>query len=234
MKLSQRLTQLENMVDGRYAHIWDCCCDHGLLGAALLKRQAAPTIHFVDIVPDIMQGLTDKLRRFYPPRPDNADWQVHCMDVAKLPLDDYVTDAPHLVIIAGVGGELTYELVSAIQQKADTLGQKIEFLLCPVHHTYQLRERLNALGLKRFDERLISENKRCYELLHLARQAEHPITAIGDRLWSSAPMAIQQTYLTRLLTHYTQVLRGENPIEQRQLLSRAIQDYQAQLNQLGI
>ena len=222
------------MVDDRYAHIWDCCCDHGLLGAALLEQQAAPAIHFVDIVPDIMQDLTDKLRRFYPPRPDSAEWQVHCMDVTQLPLEDYLTDAPHLVIIAGVGGELTGDLVSAIQQKADLLGLKIEFLLCPVHHTYQLRERLNALGLKRFDERLISENKRCYELLHLARHAEHPITPIGDRLWSSTPIAIQQAYLHRLLTHYTQVLRGENPIEQRQMLGRAIKDYQAQLNQLRV
>ncbi|HTG55937.1 MAG TPA: SAM-dependent methyltransferase, partial [Niabella sp.] len=49
-----------------YTHIWDCCCDHGLLGAALLSRQAAAHIHFVDIVPELMHELKNKLQRFFP------------------------------------------------------------------------------------------------------------------------------------------------------------------------
>ncbi|MCG9738603.1 tRNA (adenine(22)-N(1))-methyltransferase TrmK [Shewanella insulae] len=231
MKLSQRLTYLQSMVDDHYAHIWDCCCDHGLLGAALLKKQVAGTLHFVDIVPGIMQPLQGKLERFFPQDQDNTSpkWRVHCMDVAKLPLADYPSETPQLVIIAGVGGELTGKLVSAIQASADTLSQSIEFLLCPVHHTYQLRDRLNAMGLNLIDEKLISENKRCYELLHVARRGERPISAIGDSLWTLAPLELQLSYLRRLLKHYTQVLKGSQ-LEQKQLLERAISDYQAQLD----
>ncbi|MCG9722526.1 tRNA (adenine(22)-N(1))-methyltransferase TrmK [Shewanella sp. Isolate7] len=232
MKLSQRLSHLQAMVDGPYQHIWDCCCDHGLLGAALLRQEAATNVHFVDIIPGIMQSLQGKLERFFPPAAGASRWQVHCIDVAKLPLADYPSETPQLVIIAGVGGELTGELVSAIQQRADTLGQEIEFLLCPVHHTYQLRERLDTLGLRYFDERLISENKRCYELLHVARHGKQPITAIGDSLWSQAPIETQVAYLRRLLKHYHQVIRGSKQ-EQKPLLERAISDYQAQLDLLS-
>ncbi|QYJ81398.1 tRNA (adenine(22)-N(1))-methyltransferase [Shewanella aegiceratis] len=234
MKLSQRLSHLQDMVDGHYAHIWDCCCDHGLLGAALLKKQVAGTLHFVDIVPGIMQTLQGKLERFFPLNQDvtSPQWRVHCMDVAKLPLADFPSETPQLVIIAGVGGELTGELVSAIQASADAFGQNIEFLLCPVHHTYQLRDRLSAMGLNLIDEKLISENKRCYELLHVARRGERPITAIGDSLWSKAPFELQMAYLRRLLKHYHQVVRGSQ-LDQKPLLERAISDYQAQLDLLS-
>jgi len=51
------------MVKSQYDH---CCCDHGLLGAALLAQQAAPHIHFVDVVPELMQQLENKLTRFFP------------------------------------------------------------------------------------------------------------------------------------------------------------------------
>ncbi|HSC68256.1 MAG TPA: SAM-dependent methyltransferase, partial [Cellvibrio sp.] len=57
LKLGKRLQQIELMVTANYDHIWDCCCDHGLLGAALLARKAAPHIHFVDIVPELMRKL---------------------------------------------------------------------------------------------------------------------------------------------------------------------------------
>ena len=38
LKLGNRLRQLERMIDQRYSQIWDCCCDHGLLGMSLLQR----------------------------------------------------------------------------------------------------------------------------------------------------------------------------------------------------
>jgi len=49
------------MVTSQYEHIWDCCCDHGLLGYALLSRLNAMNIpcniHFIDIVPPLMAEL---------------------------------------------------------------------------------------------------------------------------------------------------------------------------------
>ena len=101
LKLSNRLQEIEQMVTTQYNHIWDCCCDHGLLGCALLARQANENIlnniHFVDIVPEIMAQLDNKLHRFY----SNLAWETHCQDVTKLPLAKY--DGNQLIIIAGIG-----------------------------------------------------------------------------------------------------------------------------------
>ena len=89
MKISQRLKLIESMVVNRYDHIWDCCCDHGLLGAKLLENDRAATVHFVDVVPDLMRDVSNKLERFYPVKNEGERrWQVHCIDVALLPLVD--------------------------------------------------------------------------------------------------------------------------------------------------
>ncbi|MFB2636918.1 tRNA (adenine(22)-N(1))-methyltransferase TrmK [Shewanella bicestrii] len=198
MKISQRLQQINRMVGPGYDHIWDCCCDHGLLGMLLLQRNAAPKVHFVDCVAPLMQQLSLELARFFPQQPisnpqnateqttDAQEWQVHCLDVAALPLAQYGKQAKHLVIIAGVGGELLVELVRSIvanqQSQSDAhsgndssnhdLSQgarQLEFILCPVHHNYHVRSALAELGLSLKDEYLLEENQRFYEILHLTQ-----------------------------------------------------------------
>lgn len=51
------------VMTSEYSHVWDCCCDHGFLGINLLARKAAPYIHFVDIVPELINPLTDQLNQ---------------------------------------------------------------------------------------------------------------------------------------------------------------------------
>lgn len=226
MKISQRLQQINRMVGPGYDHIWDCCCDHGLLGMLLLQRNAAPKVHFVDCVAPLMQQLSLELARFFPQQPisntQNAieqtnnlqsEWQVHCLDVAALPLAQYGKQAKHLVIIAGVGGELLVELVRSIvanqQSQSDAhsgndssnhdLSQGaclLEFILCPVHHNYHVRSALAELGLKLKDEYLLEENQRFYEILHLTQvnacsktntslktTEAVPLSATGSIMW---------------------------------------------------
>lgn len=232
MKLGQRLTQLNDMIPTGYTHIWDCCCDHGLLGAALLSRQASPTIHFVDIVPNLMQQLEDKLQRFYP-RQSIPQWHVHCIDVAKLPLSDY-SESP-LVVIAGVGGDLMIELVNSICLQNPQLH--IDFLLCPVHHQYELRQHLIKLECRLIDEKLIEENRRFYEILYVSHGKLEPtisgnstrsestqVSPAGNQLWQSnseMQRDITQRYLDKVLTHY-QKISLSNP----QKAAQALQDYQ--------
>jgi tRNA (adenine22-N1)-methyltransferase len=209
IKLGKRLKQIESMVTEPYDHIWDCCCDHGLLGAALLSRQAAPHIHFVDIVPDLMRELENKLQHFYPEqsKPEsNAQWQVHCMDVTALPLQEF--SGKHLVIIAGVGGDLMTELVKSIYQKNPTLD--IDFLLCPVHHQFTLRQQLIELDFGLKAEVLIVEKQRFYEILLVStikdiRNKHASISTAGSLIWqSSTPeqSKIATDYLTKTLGHY--------------------------------
>jgi len=236
LKLGKRLQQLDKLVTANYDHIWDCCCDHGFLGSALLTRQAARVIHFVDIVPELMSALNYKLNQFYPEQNLNLQtgydkstsdktfeesfWKTHCIDVNTLPLDSYsrTNQGKHLVIIAGVGGDLMCEFVSSICQQHPQL--EIDFLLCPVHHQYTLRQQLISLNLGLQQEVLVEENKRFYEVLlvkanvniEISAKAEtKTITLTGEQLWQANTEQEFKTatqYLTKTLQHYRRIQQG--------------------------
>jgi tRNA (adenine22-N1)-methyltransferase len=200
------------MVESDYTHIWDCCCDHGLLGLALLSRLAAPYIHFVDIVPELIDELESKLQRFYPHSP--SIWQIHCLDVAALPLEQ--CEGKILVIIAGIGGDLMTQFVKAIHQSNSS--KNIDFLLCPVYHQFTLRQQLIQLDFRLKDEVLVEENKRIYEILFVSsppatgdRQAK--ISPVGDLIWhsdSAEQSRIIVRYLKKTLDHLRRKQRADN------------------------
>lgn len=205
MKISQRLNLIESMVNNRYEHIWDCCCDHGLLGAKLLDNDRASVVHFVDVVPDLMREVSNKLERFYPAADGKEHrWQVHCIDVALLPLVKRTNS--QLIIIAGVGGELLISLVDAIIA-AHPL-QQLEFILCPVHHIYEVRKALKNLGLGLIDERLLEENRRFYEVLHVSTHSKVPISLVGSQMWDLT-RTLDQRYLQKTLSHYQRIESGQ-------------------------
>lgn len=243
MKISHRLQQLDRLICEPYDHLWDCCCDHGLLGMSLLKRQAAAQIHFVDCAAPIMAQLTDNLRRFFPEdRSEHCDnnplgsslprWQVHCMDVAEIPLAD---NAKHLVIIAGVGGELLVELVEAIvaRQVRRQANITLEFILCPVHHHYYVRSAMRRLGLRLRAETWLEDNGRYYEILHLlwvndksaaADVSTHAHTAVdaaagqisaaGMQMWQGLSIAQNrraQQHLHTIIAHYQRIPEHKLP-----------------------
>jgi tRNA (adenine22-N1)-methyltransferase len=193
------------MVTPSYSHIWDCCCDHGLLGAALLAKHAAPNIHFVDLVPELMRQLENKLAQFFPKNSlTNSQWQVHCMDVAALPLQNF--SGKHLVIIAGVGGDLMTELVKTIYQSHPKLD--IDFLLCPIHHQFTLRQQLIQLNFSLLDEVLIAENKRFYEVILVSSTnagISSNINPVGSIMWrtnTDEQLKTATTYLSKTIAHY--------------------------------
>lgn len=194
------------MVSPHYDHIWDCCCDHGYLGAALLDKQNDETVHFVDIVPELMQSIENKLKAFY----DQHNWQVHCLDVSHLPLQDY--KGKHLVIIAGVGGDLTAQFIASINAQHPNLD--IDYLVCPVHHLFTLRDKLNELKLGLVQEALVEDNKRYYEVLLLSSKAnQQPVSAIGEQIWqaeNATQLAVAERYLKQTLSHYQRIAKGKN------------------------
>lgn len=210
MKLSRRLKHIDSMVAPGYTHIWDCCCDHGLLGARLLSRQAASHIHFVDVLPELIEQLNDNLRRYYPTA--RAGWHTHCLDAAALPLEQYA--GKQLIIIAGVGGDLMTRLILAIHQQHPQAH--LDFLLCPVHQEYNLRQQLISLNFSLIHEALVKDNKRFYEVL-LVRTTQQPaadrkpISAVGEWIWQADTIEqarIAEDYLSKTLTHYQRIQNG--------------------------
>lgn len=226
LKLGIRLQKIEQMVATDYSHIWDCCCDHGLLGAALLTRQnngMASTIHFVDIVPELMSELDNKLQRFFSKnmltrsKTASTQWQTHCLDVANLPLEQY--PGKQLVIIAGVGGDLMIKFIEAINQQHKHLN--IDYLLCPVHHQFPLRAKLIKLDFSLKDEVLVAENRRFYEILLVSSISDpyRKISPIGNKIWQSITdknfketsddnARIADNYLKKTLNHYQRMQQG--------------------------
>lgn len=205
MKLSKRLKAIDNLITAEYTHIWDCCCDHGFLGAALLSRNAAKTIHFVDIVPELMLTLEQKLEKFYP----THSWKTHCIDVEALPLRQY--QGKQLVIIAGVGGDLMIQFINAICQQHQDL--EIEFLLCPVHHQFSLRQTLIDCQFGLINEVLVEENKRFYEIIHVTtnKNSGTQVSDVGEKIWmpeSDKQAQIAKQYLTKTLSHYQRIQLG--------------------------
>ena len=202
MKNSQRLQQIDSMITRQYDHIWDCCCDHGLLGYLLLRRDATRTVHFVDVVEPLIAEVEAKLQRFFTLGFPEHAWQVHCTDVTQLQVSSAAlanANSKHLMVIAGVGGDLLIDLVSALV-KANP-GQNMEFLLCPVLHNYKVREALVDMQFGLINEHLVCENNRFYEVMHVSMGVEQPISLTGSLMWDLSREE-DQAYLERTISHY--------------------------------
>lgn len=225
MKLGKRLAAIAAQVDGPYQSIWDCCCDHGLLGMALLEDHTEAKIHFVDCIESITASLNKKLLSLYPL---NNSYQVHCIDVFDLPLEDQNSQLAHLLIIAGVGGEFALQIIRHLLAEFSHL--KLAFLVCPVRHQYLLRQWLQSQQLRLVDEVLVEENKRFYEIIHFANfpleaQVSRRIIASGSELWLPFN-TVKRRYLEKQLQHWQRVLRStQKGSEEQRWTSAVLEDY---------
>lgn len=231
MKLSKRLQQINTMITSDYDHIWDCCCDHGLLGMSLLEQhfndtlqntnKPNTTIHFVDIVAKLMEELETKLNIHFNnlfQASKQTHWRTHCLDVSMLPLASY--SGKHLIIIAGVGGDQTCQLINNICENNPSLT--FDFLLCPVHQLYRVRKQLIQLNTVLKSEILLEENKRFYELLLVSKtssrdkqshQMPKMVSPTGTLIWQCEDknsLVVAQRYLNKTLNHYKRMQLGNN------------------------
>jgi len=206
------------MITSYYQNIWDCCCDHGSLGFALLQRKAAETIHFTDIVESLIDKVNQQLKQHFSRTEHLSHWKTHCIDAAKIPFSQYCSldkaneNSKQLIIIAGVGGELLIELLTNIinNNKDSFTDQPIEFILCPVHYNYHVRAALINLKASLINEVLIKENDRFYEILHVVignKNSIIPISIVGSKMWDLKSKAHKE-YLDKTITHYQRMQRN--------------------------
>ncbi len=212
INLSNRLQALANQGLESYEHIWDCCCDHGLLGQYLMTCYPQARVHFVDQVAAIMEPLQSLLRRKFA----DLKWQTHCEDLNSLVLPE--KQSKHLVIIAGVGGDLAVQFVERLLSNNPAV--RIDFLLCPVRQNYWLRTQLGQHGLKSLHEEIIVDNGHYYELLHLSLQEGDKLSRTGNRMWNLGRPE-HRHYLSRIIRHYQKMQQGK-PDE----AAPALRDYQ--------
>lgn len=213
MNLSPRLNSILEMIDGQYDHIWDCCCDHGYLGQAILLEKPEAQVHFLDVVESITSKLKQHLSSSdYP----NDRWQVYCEDLQqlRLPLPENATNIQHrhLLIIAGVGGDLTLDMVKAVLQNNPNCD--IDFLICPVRQLHKVRSGVKALGLGLVNEKIVKDGGRYYEAIHLSTLSEDDIPVVGGSMWDLAKDDHQE-YLRQNISHYQRMQAQGNESARR-------------------
>jgi tRNA (adenine22-N1)-methyltransferase len=138
-----------------YSCAWDCCCDHGYLGIKILTENLCERMVFVDQVPHIIEQLAKKLEPFC-----TGKHKLISADVGQL---NFNLDQLHLVILAGVGGERTVQIISAI--KRNNPNARIDYIFCPSTSRGVLRKYLLEKGLSIKFESSVCENRRFYEIM---------------------------------------------------------------------
>ncbi|MDN3638735.1 tRNA (adenine(22)-N(1))-methyltransferase TrmK [Simiduia curdlanivorans] len=197
VRLKPRLKRLFDLIQTHaelYDTVWDCCCDHGYLGVKLLRKQVVPRVEFVDCVAHLMTDLRSRLGEF-----NTQHYGVTCADAGSIALD---SSHRHLVVLAGIGGELAASIIGNIIGRYQ--AQRIDFLLCPNTAQYQLREFLIANNFKLLEESFIKEKRWNYEILHVSYQnpaAQTAISAIGQH-WQ-AKNQDHHAYLAKMAKHYS-------------------------------
>jgi len=194
VKLGRRLRQLDTMLEQQYSIIWDCCCDHGLLGMSLLQRKLAEKIVFVDILSPQMALLEKDLHEGFPR--DEHSWQVICQDVKELEVPEIESQ---LFIIAGVGGNKTIQFIESLCAAMPVLP--FDLLLCSVHGNYAVRQALIEHGFGLKQEQIVFENNRFYEAIYVSQNSTQPISATGGSMWDRSNIEHQQ-YWQKTLDHY--------------------------------
>ena len=210
MKLSKRLNVINSLITQPLDIIWDCCCDHGFLGMALLERGIAKQINFVDIIPQLMEALEQSLQQFEQGK-SLPSWQVRCEDVAQIKLP---TDAKQVIVIAGVGGDLCLKLIEQIIANNPHSLKQLSFIICPIMHLYKVRAGLKDCNLQLDSEQIIVENKRFYEVLQVSFNATGTITKTGAHMWDKHNPQHHQ-YQQQLLDHYTRMLNKDRVYYQK-------------------
>ena len=221
VKLGKRLSQLENMLDQPYSIIWDCCCDHGLLGMSLLQKKHAETVVFVDILAHQMALLEEDLQHRFPR--DNYNWQVICEDVKALQIPQIESQ---LFVIAGVGGDKTVEFIESLSAAMN--GLPFDLLICSVQGNYPVRKALIDHGFSMRQEQIVFENKRFYEAIYVSKKAGPAITTTGSSMWDWLNPD-HQSYWQKILAHYRKKALAE-PLKFRSI----VEDYERLLASANI
>jgi len=176
-----------------YPYIWDCCCDHGYLGIKILNENLCEKLVFVDKVPHIIEQLSIKLAPY-----STGKHECIVADAAELCFD---SQQRHLVILAGVGGERSVDIASAIECNHPDV--KIDFIFCPSTSQNVLREYLVTQDSGLAFESIVYENKRYYEIIFVQGKAttnELPKVSLNCNIWER-DNPDQQRYLEKLKQH---------------------------------
>jgi tRNA (adenine22-N1)-methyltransferase len=180
-----------------YDIIWDTCCDHGYLGQAILASNPRGQLVFVDQVVSITKALREHLQS-----QSYVNYTIYTQDLAELKL---AVDKTHLVIVAGIGGQLIVELLTRLLAN---IKISIDFIFCPSTSVHSLRDYLSNNNFGLLNESIVTDNNRFYEIIFVRYKAagRESVSLLGQ-MWDSNNNDHQQ-YLKNLIRLYQTRLKG--------------------------
>ncbi len=209
-RLGKRLTSLFNAIPTGYDCVWDLCCDHGRLGMAVIETKRAPRVHFVDCIESIMVDLESRLVRY-----GATGYELHTTAAENLRIP---TDGKHLLVLAGVGDELSQRIIDAIISHQE--NAKVDWLISPSNNLFQVRRhlRLNNFGLQ--EEGVVFENGRAYEWLRVTQnRTRAPIEVPNPASFWDADNPSHRAHLQKLIRHARKQLNSPNQADAEQALA---------------
>lgn len=222
ISLTPRLAALYNeylVASKDYDIIWDTCCDHGYLGEKILASNPRGQLVFVDQVVSITKALNEHLQsqRY-------VNYAVYTQNFAELKL---AVNKSHLVIVAGIGGQLITELLSRFL--ADNKSP-IDFMFCPSTSVYSLRDYLSSNSFSLLSETIVVDNNRFYEVIYVRYEpvANEGVSLLGE-MWNRNNSGHQQ-YLENLIRLYQARLMGSKAEAAQKILGLYEQCYRDNFN----
>ncbi|MGL5972385.1 MAG: class I SAM-dependent methyltransferase [Oscillospiraceae bacterium] len=154
-KISYRLRLIADFIKDD-SNVLDIGCDHGFLSLYLIKNKSNIKVTASDINEKPLLSAKKNIEKH------------GLIDKINLVLSDGVKniDLTNIsdIIIAGMGGELIFNIISEIK-KTDV--QKFNFILQPMSNVYYLRKKLVEYGFFIEDEIGLKENGKNYTIMNV-------------------------------------------------------------------
>ncbi|OUR97915.1 hypothetical protein A9Q84_06890 [Halobacteriovorax marinus] len=199
--LGRRLRDIFDLIESGYSEVWDTCCDHGLLGLAVIEENKSEKVHFVDQVPRIISSLKRKIKSLavIP----EASFELHVLNAEKIK----VSNEKSLICICGVGGDVAIGIISELLNRNDL--SQCDILISAQYHMFDLRKFLRDHGFLLKAEKLSFERSKGYELLLVSLSNGEDIDPIGSKLFDSKNSESFK-YFRALASHYKRKSLGDD------------------------
>ena len=160
-----------------------------------MAEHPSSQVHFVDVVQHLIDEI--EIRLASVPQKNGL---AQCSDVAMINLHE---GKDHLVIIAGVGGDLLLEMVRSILSRHSSLMKtnRLDFILCPVRQLHKVRAGLNPLKLGLVSEQIVRDKDVFYEVITVSNRSSCEVALVGDRMWDLS-LDDHRSYRDTMMAHY--------------------------------
>lgn len=189
-------------------HVYDLCCDHGIIGMAISKTYPNLQVTFVDKVPSIINNLRNKLTAYITLE---NKFQILCKDATKLKVN---ANNKNLFIVSGIGGELATDIFNNLYNQ----DKEAFFIFCIHQKNEYLKEHLIEQKFQVIKSGLVIENNHGYEIMLVHPNMGENIIVFDCKTYDQNSIN-HKNYLINLKDYYELKCKHEENPKFRQYFS---------------